>query len=536
MNRSFRALAFVLVTVISLQGVAFAKDTVSLDVRNVDIYTVMRMLAKQSGKNIVLDNTSVKHDPVTFAISNVSFEDALHALERSTGLQDVTRDGVVYVGSTDAMLRQYGNGADADIHTQAFHLRFAKTKDLTATLTSALPPSTVIVPDDRTSTFIITGTRATLQRASQIISMLDVPLDGPGSTNGLVTGTFNLKYIHSVCSQTVGGISSLSTGSTGTSTGGGGGGMSSGGGNSSTQCSGDALTALHEALQIQPPNSIVASPQNNAIIATGSQDFVDSVSPIIAALDRPGKQVVFTVRVVDLQPINNSENFGFQFGGYDLSGNPTQGAASTTFMGNSLKINATLNASISHGHGRSLATPTIVVMNNHTGDLLVGETYPISFVNAQTQALQVQFVNIGILLSLTPVIGDNGDITTDLHPQFSSLLGTNPQGIPIISTRQIDTVLRVKSGESIVIAGLVSDILTNITSEVPILSKIPIIGRLFDDKNQTHTHDELVFVITPHIVTGSDLYNGDKLPGLDPKLSLPHANADGESSGTGKGQ
>jgi type II secretory pathway component GspD/PulD (secretin) len=493
-----------------------SSSKLSLDVRNVDVYDVLRMLQAESKRNIVIDNTTVKHDKITLNIDNVDFDTALRTVEMADGLQDArSANGIIYIGSSDSMLKRYADNKGGGIMTRTFRLENASVTDLTPSLTSALPPSTVIVPDARSHAFIITGPQATLDRAQTVISSLDVPLTGTGSDPMVSTRVYHLKYITSTCAGVGTSSGTLGGASAGAGSSGGGGGLSAtGGGGGGATCSGDALTTLKQAVTVAPPNSIVANSQNDSIIATGTKDFLNSLGPIVDSLDQPGQQVLYEVRVVDLQPTNNSENYGLLFGGYDLNGNPTQGAATTSFLNNTIKINATLNLMVSTGHGSNLASPQIAVLNNHTADLLVGETYPISFVNAQTNALQVQFINIGVILSFTPIIGDDGDVTTDLHPEFSSLVGQNAQGIPIISDRKTDTVMRVKTGQSMVIAGLVQDIITNQVTAVPLLSQLPIFGGLFKNKNENHTHDELVFVITPHIVTNADILQPGHVPGL----------------------
>lgn len=471
--------AFLTLTAMPMSASAKAQ-AITLTVHDVDVYTVLQMLSMQSGRNIVPDNTSVHHDKITLSIRNVPFDIALHTVEMADGLSDYRVHGIIFVGTADAINRVAPNGYD-DVQTRLFSLHYGDATQIAASLTAALPQGTVIVPDARTHSVLVTGNSLVVTRAGNIVTSLDVPLTGSASS-ALASQTFPLRFVKSA----------------------------------------DALTELQTAIPQTPGASILNAPDQNAIVVTGPPDMVATAGAILHNLDRSAPQVLYEVRVVDLEPINDNSNVGLIFSGASTASAvtnttpPSAGQFAALFTGNSIFINATLNALITEGHGQTLASPRIAVLNNHEGNMMIGETRPISFINAQTNALQVQFINIGVQLKLTPTIGDNGEITTDLHPQFSSLLGLAQQGLPIISNRQVDTTLRVKDGESIVIAGLLQDVVSQTTSRIPFLSEIPVFGGLFKDKQTNHTKDEIVFVITPHIVRDGVLAVPSNLPVIHP--------------------
>jgi type II secretory pathway component GspD/PulD (secretin) len=111
---------------------------------------------------------------------------------------------------------------------------------------------------------------------------------------------------------------------------------------------------------------------------------------------------------------------------------------------------------------------------------------------------------------VTPTIGSDGSITTDLETDYSQPAGTI--GVfPIINTRKAQSTLRVHSGETIVIAGLFEDIDSTTLTKVPFLGDIPILGEVFRNREKSHVRDEIVFLITPHLV-GDDDTNKAQLP------------------------
>ncbi len=430
---------------------ASAGGPISLDVRDLDIYDAARLLSTQANVNVVVDS-SVAHHPVTLRLQHVTFDQALATLAQANDLQTVRVGDVIYLGTSDVMNRRYPAGS-AGTRTQAFAVRNGDAADVAKSLSDALPKGTVVTPDRRTSSIIVTGSAIAVSRARDLVTALD-------GASGIAATVVPMRYVKAS----------------------------------------DALKAIVATLQIAPPASAYASDQQNAIVLTGSSDFVALANSLIARVDRPGQQVRYEVRVTDLNPTESS-NIGFLFGGVDETGTQHAGSGSTvtTFLRNSLQINATINALVTQGRAKILARPTISSLNNVSASLLVGEQYPIVYFDARTGTQQVQFVNVGVNLNVTPTIGTDGEITTDLETDYSQVAGTIAQ-FPIIATRKATSTLRVRDGETIVIAGLFSDVDSETLTKVPFLGDIPFLGEVFRNRQKQRSKDEVVFLITPHLV------------------------------------
>ena len=266
----------------------------------------------------------------------------------------------------------------------------------------------------------------------------------------------------------------------------------------------DVTVALKAVI---PDAGIVADDSQNAVIVKGADDLQRQAEGVLSGMDVPSAQVLFEVRVADVRPVSEQSDVGIQLGGYDLSGQPMSGAATYTFARNSLAINARLNALISSGHAQILATPKLLTLNNHEADLLIGETYPVVYYDARLGGQQVQFVDIGVKLRLTPTIGSDVSVTAEMHPEYSAIEGF-VGGYPVLTNRKVDSKLRVRDGETIVLGGLLRDIDSETITRVPGFSSIPIIGKLFQDRQRTHQRDEVVFLITPHILAPSTTQAG----------------------------
>jgi type II secretory pathway component GspD/PulD (secretin) len=426
--------------------------TLSLDVRDVDIYDAVRLLSTQADTNVVVDS-SVQHRSVTLRLQNVSFDEALKTLARSNDLESVRVGKIVYLGTTDDINRRYPSRESADTGQRSFHLASADPEDVARSLGSALPSGTLIFPDRRSATIVVVGPEDVRARAKSLIRSLDRPVDATDVS-------LSMHYIKAS----------------------------------------DALKALEATIPIAPPATAYATDQQNALVLVGPENFISRASSIVRQIDRPGQQVRYEVRVTDLTPTESS-NIGFLFGGVDENGQPQAGSGSTvtSFLRNSLAVNATINALVTKGEARILARPSISSLNNVEASLLVGQQYPIVYFDARTGTQQVQFVNVGVNLSVTPTIGSDGAITTDLETDYSQVTGTIAN-FPIVTTRKAQSTLRVRDGETIVIAGLFSDIDRSTMTKVPFLGDIPFIGEVFRNRMRDRSKDEVVFLITPHLV------------------------------------
>jgi type II secretory pathway component GspD/PulD (secretin) len=444
---------------VSARDVPAGDAAISLDVRDLDIYDAVRLLSTQSSANVVVDD-SVPHHPVTLRLRHVTFAQGLATLAQANGLEAVEFDGVIYLGATGVMNRRYPSGTTLGTRTALFHIASASPDEVAKELLDALPNGTIVVPDARTASIFISGSAIALANARALIAALD-------RRSALRYASIPMHFVRAA----------------------------------------DALKAIAAQVQIGAPQSLTALDQQNELVAAGSSDFIRTVRELVAHVDRPGRQVRYEVRVTDVSP-SESSNVGFQFGGIDELGqqHPGSGSTVTTFLQNSLAINATINALVTRGSARILARPSISSLNNVQASLLVGEQYPIVYFDARTGTQQVQFVNVGVNLSVTPTIGTDGAITTDLETDYSQVTGSI-SSFPIISTRRAQSTLRVRDGETIVIAGLFSDVDSSTLTKVPFLGDIPIVGEIFRNRARTHSRDEVVFLITPHLVSDGETAN-----------------------------
>jgi type IV pilus secretin PilQ/predicted competence protein len=376
--------------------------TITLSVKNADVLDVLKLLANESGQNIVA--TQNVHGSITVDLTNVPLKTALDLIVRSSGL-DYRQVGNVYVVGTPADLAaEFGQSGQVAAQQVAFPIKYSNPTDLAKQLANVIPAT-----------------------------------------------------------------------------------------------------------------SFSVDPRTDTLLVSGSPDIIQSARNFMALADVPAPQVVFEVKVVDITSNNDTNNSGVSWVGaspFDLfenciacapgtdisqkqtSGNPI---APQPFTRNAVFVQGKLNYLITHNQAQLLANPRISALDNQPASLLVGTQYPIVYFDPKAGNFQVNYVDIGVKVNITPIINSDGYITTTLHAERSTITGL-VQTFPILDQREANSTLRVKDGDTIVLGGMLDDETTKSLSKIPLLGDIPIFGAFFRSIQTTKLHNEVVFLITPHIV------------------------------------
>jgi general secretion pathway protein D len=206
------------------------------------------------------------------------------------------------------------------------------------------------------------------------------------------------------------------------------------------------------------------------------------------------------------------------------------------------EINSIVNILQAYGTAKVLSSPRLSVMNNQTALLKVVENFVYFNVKADTTTTAnvgttvavtttPQSVSVGLVLSVTPQVGDTESVILNVRPSISSVVELKedpnpsiPAGVknyvPQIRTREIESIMRVNNGEVAVLGGLMEDGINWKTGRVPILGNIPLIGEAFTTRNNAAVKSELVIFLRPVIIKDASL-SGDfapfrnQLPGED---------------------
>ncbi len=181
--------------------------------------------------------------------------------------------------------------------------------------------------------------------------------------------------------------------------------------------------------------------------------------------------------------------------------------------GSEVALSDIMQAISEQGDVRILSSPTISTLNNQKAIIRVGNqdvyfvTGAVATQTTVTQIIQPVTIDIGIILDVTPQIAEDGTILMNIHPSITEKTGekTTPDGrttFPLLSVRETDTTVRVKDGQTIIIAGLMQEKTEEAYTGVPGLQSIPLLGGLFRHKVEKKRNSELVIMITPTLQVG----------------------------------
>jgi general secretion pathway protein D len=154
-----------------------------------------------------------------------------------------------------------------------------------------------------------------------------------------------------------------------------------------------------------------------------------------------------------------------------------------------------------------LSNPSLVVVDNEAATLEVGDQVPISTGSATVLSANnavvntVDYKNTGIILNVQPRVNSNGNVLLDIEQEISSVPQASTSLTPTISQRKVKSEISVASGQTVMLAGLISDTQTNSRSGVPILDQIPVLGAAFGTATVKSTvRTELIIFIRPQII------------------------------------
>jgi len=314
-----------------------------------------------------------------------------------------------------------------------------------------------------------------------------------------------------------------------------------------------AVNLIRTMLQVK---KIYVNEEMNTLVLRDTMDVIEVARRILEANDVPDAEVVLEVEVIELSK-KNAESFGLalsryavgiratgpsgQFlsdtfattnsvtaagsgltqGGTAVDATATVTRADTSQLVNLFRWgdyntyitvpNATFNFGKTLGNAETLSNPKLRVKNREKAKFNVGTRVPITTTSSNgvgNYNVNVQYVDVGVKINAEPTIQLNNDVNIKLSLEVSSILSTARVGsdgnttVATIGTRNMDTVLSLKDGETSVIGGLIQDTKGQNTNKIFFLGDIPIIGPLLSSHDNTGDKTELILAITPRIVRG----------------------------------
>jgi general secretion pathway protein D len=290
--------------------------------------------------------------------------------------------------------------------------------------------------------------------------------------------------------------------------------------------------------------------KTNSLIMRDTPDAIRLAEKLITAQDQPESEVMLEVEVLEVTRstllelgIKYPDQLNLSLSGTAASTTPIISSTGVTTLinnpatdlnlstlrdawngkgGSNVKVaplSLTLNAKRETGDANILATPRIRVRNREKAKILIGDRVPVITSNpvasiatgtataTNTTATSVQYLDVGLKLDVEPNIYLDDEVGIKVNLEVSNIVkevsGSSGTLAYQIGTRSVQTVLRLKDGETQVLAGLISDEDRNSAQKIPGLGDLPILGRLFGTNNDNKRKTEIVLSITPRLVRGN---------------------------------
>ncbi len=305
--------------------------------------------------------------------------------------------------------------------------------------------------------------------------------------------------------------------------------------------------------------SISAVEASNALLVRASPGQWESIRRAIERLDTMPLQVHIEAQVVEVQltgELSYGVSWFFENAVQDVAELPNAQGRSIwgdiagtiggdgvgwTFLGKNAA--AVITALDDVSDVRLLSTPSVVVRNNAEAKLDVGTKIPVNSTSfnpitgenpgaGNGTFTQVQYLDTGVILTVTPRISRDGTVFMEIEQEVSSPgppRANDPTGNVPINKRSLITEAAIKSGETVMLAGLITEGTTQGSSGVPGLSRLPIVGGLFGTKSRTSDRSEVIILVTPRVIRDpaearklTDEY-GERFRALDPIRAEPAA-------------
>ena len=286
-------------------------------------------------------------------------------------------------------------------------------------------------------------------------------------------------------------------------------------------------TEIAEALDVisKDLRSVVSG---NQLVVRAPAAHLEEVERLIAQLDKKPEQVMFEARLLEintdeLQELGIDWSQITKYSTVITEGLPapsesgelpedldyTRFDVSPDIYRQVLNFQVTLDLLITEGHGKILANSKITTMENKPAEIFIGTRTPVIISTLQSgstggtfQSVQLEYIDTGVKLNITPRIADDGSITVVTAPNVSNIVAfRGADELPVTSERTADTTVRVKDGQTFYLGGLLLEAERETIMKVPLLGDIPLLGYLFRHYNTEYQHTDLVIEITPTILS-----------------------------------
>jgi general secretion pathway protein D len=408
----------------------------------------------------------------------------------------------VYLKTAETWISRLDNADMEGVNLKVYRLRYGNAKQIAVLLAQMLLGQTAESLNSDQSQ-IAPGSRVSVSSSGGPLAALSALPPSPANATAIASATPQ--------STSPGGAGGLQ----------GGGGLrplGAGGGEAGPNQPGGAFGGAHPGEALLANLRITPDVTDNSILVYGNQEAQRIVAQTLRQIDRPPVQVAIEATIAEVT-LNDQLTYGVQYylstHGITLlnttassAGPLSQVLPGFNFMvGPASAPNIVLNALDSVTSTKILSNPSLVVLNNQPATLQVGDQVPISTGSAtvltanNTVVNTIDYRNTGIILQVIPHVTANGTVVLDVSQEDSAVVpNSNSTLTPTITDRSVKSSIAVPNGQTVLLAGLISDETDRTRQSIPGLGNIPGIGDLFAQQSGTKIRTELVIFIRPTVI------------------------------------
>ena len=277
---------------------------------------------------------------------------------------------------------------------------------------------------------------------------------------------------------------------------------------------------------------VMADRINNTLLIHATPAEYERIEGTLKRLDIQRAQVLLEASIVEVR-LGDDLEYGLQWafrggagGGRSGTGvigiadsgalaangttaNDVSSAFTYTLRNAAGNITAVLSALADKRLLKVISSPSLMVLDNHTAAIQVGEQQPVStgtVINTSSNYTtnSIQYKDTGVMLGVTPSVSAGDLVTLDINQMVTDVATASASLTPVFMQRQINSKVAVRSGETLVLGGLIKDSTENRKSGVPLLSSLPVVGALFGNHANNVGRTELLVIITPRVLRSDE--------------------------------
>jgi type II secretory pathway component GspD/PulD (secretin) len=449
-----------------------------------DIVDTIRFLARQADANIVA--TANVSGRISFFLKNVMVADVLDMIVITNNLARKKKGNITTIMTEAEYERLYGEKYTSMKESEILTLKFTDTDRVKAMLESIKSSIGRVIVDELTGTVLLIDTPKKISEMKQAIERIDIPtIERILPT---VTEEFELSYAQA------------------------------------GQIKGEIEAALTEKA-----GKMRVDERTNKLVVTDLAHNMEKIKSLVDSFDTKTREVFIEAKIVEVT-LTDEYAFGIEWERVfssiaNLKDVVLKGTFPTGYTGSSSSSvnigtldshNYTIALDLIEDIGKTkiLSSPQMTVLNETEAKFMVGtrEAYVTQTISqgdvTTTVAENVEFLDVGVTLFVTPRINKEGFVRMDIKPEVSSIrdwLETSEGNrIPIVETSNLETSVLVKSGHTVVLAGFIKETDAKTRARTPILGKVPLIGNLFRNVRDRYETKELLIFLTPHLTSGDE--------------------------------